>query len=330
MHSYLHAHVSPRAIARLLGGAVLCLSAGAALACTEAHSPRTINLSVDMLAADAPGTTRVASATAQWMSNCDVGQVQPLRVSLEAMGLTPVSSVVYRGKTYTTYELGPTSPLFFFPVNVKTSNPGVVGGYELVPAAEGTGTPVNAAVGPGDQMLIYPHVGVVKRAGMQSVDATVLGTEVVQHTRFPLSLRNTLNVTVNVKQPTCQLSDAGFTLADVSADVLGATGSSREETFPVQMRCEATGVPVRLTLTDANAPGATGSLLMPTANATAVGVQVELLRNGVPVVLGQQWTHGTGGAGWQHIDLQARYTRVGGALKVGVVEGQAVLTADYH
>ncbi len=331
MHSYLNVHVSRRVIAQMLAGAVSCLSSGAALACTQADPPFTNNLTVDVSATDAPGTARVVQGTPQWMLNCDVGQVHPLLVSLEPMGLRPVSSVVYDGKTYTTFELGPTSPLFFFPVSVKTSDPGVIGGYELVHAAEGTGTAVNAVIGPSNQLLIYPYVGVVKRAGMQSVAATRLGTEVVQHTRFPLSLRNILNVTVNVEQSTCELSDAGFTLADVSADVLGATGSSsREETFPVRLRCDATGIPVRLTLTDANAPAAAGSLLTPTANATALGVQVELLRNGAPVVLGQQWTHGASSAGWQNIDLQARYTRVGGALKVGVVEGQAVLTADYR
>ena len=138
-------------------------------------------------------------------------------------------------------------------------------------------------------------------------------------------------MTVNIEQPTCSLSDTAFTLTEISADVVRTVGdSSHEQTFPVKMQCEAAGIPVKLTLTDANDPTATGSLLKPTAHATAEGVQVELLRNGVPVRLGQQWDHGASGSGEQNIDLQARYTRVPGALKIGDVEGQAVITATYR
>ena len=265
------------------------------------------------------------------MRGCDTPRAHPLDISLEASGLTPVSTIDYGGKTYVTYQLSATSPLFFFPVHVKTSDPGVGGGFERVPAQQGTATRVNSYEAGGGDLYTYPHLGVVARAGMQSVPQTLLGVEVVQHTQFPQSNRHTVYATVNIEQPTCTLGSAGFSLTGVSADVLGAAGSSsREQTFQVKLQCDAAGVPVKLTLTDANAPTATGSLLKPTANATAQGVQVELLRNGVPVVLGQQWNHGASGAGAQNIDLQARYTRVAGSFSIGEVEGQAVLTADYR
>ncbi|MGS7841455.1 hypothetical protein [Stenotrophomonas forensis] len=49
---------------------------------------------------------------------------------------------------------------------------------------------------------------------------------------------------------------------------------------------------------------------------TYVTYEVQLLRNGTPVNLGQH--------------LQARHTRVPGALKIGDVEGQSAITASYR
>jgi len=323
---------SPRSgtLARVLAGALLCLASGCALACTSS-GVNTVYLTANIKATDRPGSVTVVSGPSAWMRECEFPRAHRVEVSLEGLGLTPVGTVEHRGKTYVTYELSSTSPLFFFPVNVKTSDPGVSGGFELIPASEAAATPVISYAAGGKELMTYPNLGVVVRAGMQSLPQTRVGTEVVTHTQFPYSNRHTVYATVNIEQPTCTLSSAGFSLTDVSADALGAAGSSsREQTFQVKLQCDAAGVPVKLTLTDANAPTATGSLLKPTANATAEGVQVELLRNGVPVALGQQWNHGASSAGAQNIDLQARYTRVPGAFKIGAVEGQAVLTADYR
>lgn len=49
---------------------------------------------------------------------------------------------------------------------------------------------------------------------------------------------------------------------------------------------------------------------------TCVTYELQLLRNGTPVNLGQH--------------LQARHTRVPGALKTGDVEDQAAITATYR
>ncbi|MDI9273897.1 fimbrial protein [Stenotrophomonas sp. PFBMAA-4] len=318
-----------KALATCLG-LLLAALAAPALACTSS-GVGTVYLTADFKASDPPDRVVIVSGRATWMRECSITRAHPMDVSLEPNGLTPVSTIDYDGKTYVTYQLSATSPLFFFPVNVKTSDPGVGGGYERIPASDRAATPVVSYATGSEELLTYPHLGVVARTGMQSVPQTLLGVEVVQHTQFPHSNRHTVFVTVNVEQPTCALSSAGFSLDDISADVLGAAGSSsREQTFQVAMRCDAAGIPVKLTLADANAPTATGSLLKPTANATAQGVQVELLRNGVPVVLGQQWNHGASSAGMQNIDLQARYTRVPGSFSIGEVEGQAVLTADYR
>ncbi len=314
---------------RILAGALLCLASGGALACSGWNG--SFAPTFDLNASDPPGTVTVLQGTLGWFTKCDTSRAHPVDVSLEGSGLTQVSTIVYGGKTYVTYQLSATSPLFFFPLNLKTSNQGGGGGLELIPANEGAATSATLYTDSGGLIPSNPNIGVVTRAGMQPVPSTRLGVEVAQHTSLPEAIRHTVSVTVNIQQPTCTLSSAGFSLADVSAGVLAAPGSSsREQDFQVKLQCDAVGIPVKLTLTDANAPTATGSLLTPTANATAEGVQVELLRSGVPVKLGQQWNHGTSSAGAQNIDLQARYTRVAGSFEIGVVEGQAVLTADYR
>jgi len=321
---------SARTRLRVVAAALLSLASAHVMACTSSGS-NAAYLTADLKSTDAPGTITMLSGSATWMNGCGTPRAHQLEVSLEGIGLKAVSTIDYQGKTYVTYELSATSPLFFFPMNIKTSGAGAPGGFERIPAKEGVGTPVTSYTVTNNQLFSHPHLGVVARAGMQPVPLTQLGTEVAQHTQFTYSNRHAVYVTVNIEQPTCSLSDTAFTLTEISADVVGAVGdSSHEQTFPVKMQCEAAGIPVKLTLTDANDPTATGSLLKPTAHATAEGVQVELLRNGVPVKLGQQWDHGASGNGEQNIDLQARYTRVPGALKIGDVEGQAVITATYR
>ncbi|WP_313140537.1 fimbrial protein [Stenotrophomonas sp.] len=317
--------------ARLLVATVLCLASGGVLACKGPIGTNQ-SLTIDLKTSDPPGTITTQRATNMgYFHGCDAASAHPVDVLLEVNGLTPVSTITYNGETYVTYQLSATSPLFFFPVDLKTSNPGGSGGFELVPARESPGTRTDSYARADGFILGYAVVGIVSRAGMQPVANTRLGAEVVKHTRYPYEFRHTVSLTVNIQQPTCTLTDAAFTLNGISADVVSAVGdSSSEQSFPVKMQCDSAGIPVKLTLTDANDPAATGSLLKPTAHATAEGVQVELLRGGTPVNLGVQWDHGTSGNGEQNIDLQARYTRVPGALKIGEVEGQAVLTADYR
>ncbi|HEL3816780.1 TPA: fimbrial protein [Stenotrophomonas maltophilia] len=312
-------------------GLLACLASAGAMACTG-NGVGTANLTADLSSSDTPGTVTLLDGSATWMNNCDVPRPHPLELSLEGLGLTPVSTIDFRGKTYVTYQLSANSPLFFFPINVKIQDPGISGGYELFPSAQGSITPVISYAGSTNSVLTYPYVGVVARHGMQSVPRTQLGTEVVQHTEYPYSIRHSIFVTVNVQQQTCRLSNTGFALPDVTADALQSAGdTSSPRPFSVRMECTAAGVPVKLTLADANDPGATGSVLKPTANATAQGVQVELLSgDGKPVELLRQWDHGVSADGLQYITLGARYLRVPGALKVGAVEGQAVLTAEYR
>ncbi|HGM6070034.1 TPA: fimbrial protein [Stenotrophomonas maltophilia] len=321
--------VSFKAISRRLraaAGVLFCLASPMAVACTASNSGTT-DFVVDMKVTD---RVLVLRGEPGWIRGCDPSIEHRVDISLQGLGLTPVSTTEYQGKTYVTYQLSPTSPLFFFPVTVQTS-PGEFGAFEFFPAAEGTPLTVVSYADSSKELFAYPYLGVLRRAGMQSMPRTELGTEVIQHTTFPYSNRLSVSATVNVLLPTCTLGDTSFSLASIGADVLQSVGdASREQRFPVTMQCESAGIPVKLTLTDANDPTAAGSTLKPTANATAEGIRVELLRNGVPVDLGQQWDNGLSGNGAQEIALQARYVRIAGPFKLGEVEGQAVLTAEYR
>ncbi|HEL2980204.1 TPA: fimbrial protein [Stenotrophomonas maltophilia] len=96
------------------------------------------------------------------------------------------------------------------------------------------------------------------------------------------------------------------------------------------MRCPGPGITVDLSLADANDAAATGSALQPTADSDAAGVQIELLRGGLPVQFGQRWGHGLSIGGNEDLDFTARYLRTGSDIAPGDIKGQAVLTADYR
>lgn len=310
--------------------AVLAVLAPVAAACTSSGTGNAL-VTFTLGATQGPGTVVVNSAPPAWMNGCDASQPQALEVGLEPGVMRAVGTVEYRGRTYATYELDATSPLFFFPVNVKTSLPGQDGGYELFQAAEPSPTAVTAVVDGRNQVMTYPYVGLVVRHGMQSLPETELATEVVQHTAFPHSNRHTLRVAVSVTAATCALRDATPTLPAVSADVLAQAGdTSPTQAISVEMDCTARGIGVRLTLADALDAANTGSALTPTAQTTSTGVRVQLLRGDVPVAFGTPWEHGVSRPGVQNIAFGARLQRQTGAFAPGLIVGQAVLTADYH
>ncbi|MDA3307156.1 MULTISPECIES: fimbrial protein [Stenotrophomonas] len=324
-------------VARVALYALLLTNAGGAMACTSLGQRASLDIDQEVLNDPAPGVVLTG-----WIGFIpgNVAQILgcaqdalPMEINPSFTGLTAVGTVNYQGETYVTYQFSPTSPLLIFR-HAGYAGGGTGGsGFHYTPLTIGTRVSIEG-LRRGTNLAINStfHVAVVSRGGPMQAASASLGTGTTWLRDFPsLVIQHPIRVTLQLRNPTCALSDAGFSMNDVSADVLDAAGSSSpEQTFQVKLQCEAAGAPLKLTLTDANAPTATGSLLRPTANATAQGVHVELLRNGVPVVLGQQWNHGVSGAGAQSIDLQARYARVAGTFRIGVVEGQAVLTADYR
>ncbi len=307
------------------------------MACTGFGQRANLNIDQEVFNDPEPGVVLTG-----WLGFASVNIAQvlgctqdalPMEINPSYTGLTAVGTVSHQGETYVTYQLSSTSPLLIFRHLGYPGGGSGGSGFHYTPMTIGTRASIEGLrLGANIAINSTFSVAVVSRGGPMQAASASLGTGTTWLRDFPsLVMQHPIRVTLRLRNPTCSLSNAGFNLDDVSADVLSAAGSSsREQTFQVALHCQAAGVPVKLTLTDANAPTATGSLLKPTANATAQGVHVELLRNGVPVVLRRQWNHGASGAGAQNIDLEARYTRVAGAFRIGVVEGQAVLTADYR
>ncbi|WP_164137184.1 fimbrial protein [Stenotrophomonas maltophilia] len=167
---------------------------------------------------------------------------------------------------------------------------------------------------------------------VQSLSHATLGTFTTTVRQQPSNVvRQHLALGVNVRGPTCTLSDATVRLDDISADMLRAGGhSGGRKTFTMDMNCPFAGTPVKLTMTDASNPANVTTALAPAAGSTTTGVAIRLLRGGTIIRLGTEWNHGSSTAGLNRISLAAEYLRISGALNTGVLTGEAVLTADYR
>lgn len=257
----------------------------------------------------------------------------PMEINPSFTGLSPVGTVDHQGQQYVTYQFAANSPLLIFR-HVGYAGGGTGGsGYHYTPVTVGSRATIESLrLGANNTINSTFNVALVSRGGAMQGASTNVGTATTWLRDFPsLVMQHPASITVRVNNSTCVLSDVTTALNDVSpADlaIVGATAGTVDVQVPLQ--CPHAGVPVKLSLSDANDAANRGSDLVPTANATAQAVRVQLLRAGVPVVLQRQWDHGLSAAGSQRIDLQARYVRTTGTLRPGVVEGQAVLTASYR
>lgn len=239
-------------------------------------------------------------------------------------GFTFVRMVEYQGRTYPAYEVSRNSPLFI--LDYAYNN---YGAHRYLPLAVGANsyrTVSSSAIASHLQVVVLSRGG-----GMLGVAQGDLGT-ITATPRDSPSLIHTTHVRMGVQlnSPTCMLSDAALDLGEVEARDIAAPGSFAGE-MPVQMRmtCSVPDIGLKLKLLDARDPAATGSILLPTAGSTAKGVQVQLLRGGLPVSLGTEWNYGDSTVGDHVVPLSARFIRVPGELEAGTVGGQAVLSVDY-
>ncbi|HEL3816782.1 TPA: hypothetical protein UMY79_003699 [Stenotrophomonas maltophilia] len=303
---------------------VLCALAGGAWACTatvnSSHAP---HFQQDV---GFPGTALLSAVGPEFkFTGCNTSDLHELTIRLEGQSLTPVSTVVYDGTTYVTYQTSDTSPLFFFHVRSPNS-----GGFQFaLKNGEPQALPIKTTN--GGQLFANPYIGVVGRVGMSDIPSTPLGKFVLEHPLLGRRAESALSASVTMRVESCALNDAPVSLPDVEAADLAAADSHAHETgFNVRMTCSSAGIPLSFTLTDANQSSNTGTRLVPIAGSTAKGVSIELLRGGTPVELRKTWSHGTSSAGAQDVPLQARYARSSGALQPGSISGQAILTLDYR
>lgn len=311
--------------------AAVALGVGSANACTRLRlADFDEELVRNMPNLDRPGTHYTGTGgTLNDSYECPAGQTAFL-VNMQLAGLTYERDIEFQGQNVPTYSFGPRSPLVAFLHGIGPSNTTGV----RIPLRNGQ---LNRNPGPvlsaTTSMAHYVQIRVFFRGGaMESVPRTFLGTvDVWPEGNSANPFRHTFTLELTIPPVTCTLANATHTLDDVVANDLAVVGSTaKPSTFDVAMNCPMANVDVTLTLTDANQPGNTGSDLAAGAGFTAGGVRVQLLRDGLPVQMGQAWSYGLSGKGQQAIPFEARYHRNADPLVPGVVKGEAVLTADYR
>jgi len=338
-HSFFQSPVSAgrRLQKRHLAPALLplaLLAHATANACTTLDNPGTaIHLTIN--AWEDPTPDRLIAAwhwggSALFLSGCAIDSDVPISVVSTLAPLEFVRNVTLDGETYPAFGLiaYPNSPLLVF--RHWAGNLGT--GEMMTPLDVRNTVAARTAAFSGGRRTSHVQIAAVSRGGtMESIPLTSLGAIARTSPAFSMFTKtDTFSVTATLTPPTCTVTDKVVPLQDIDAADLPAAGASTGEVeFNVRMNCSGT-FPVALTLTDANAPGNTGSRLEPSSNATADGVRVELLRQGAPVVLGQAWVVPAARNGAQDIPLAARYYREAGEFSAGVVEGQAIITATYR
>ena len=314
------------------------LASASAMACTGQHNTGgPVNLVIDAWD-DAEQDKLVANwqggagANAQFLTGCASMAVVPMDVISSLPGLEFVRDVNIDGQIYPAFGLiaHPRSPLLVFRHRVWVGAGTIRDDFVPLDVRGTVHFPSKAFDNSGRGSQV--HVAAISRGGiMEPVPFLPLGTVAVQSPLYPAFVKtSTFTVTANLKVPTCTFADTPVALQDISAaDLPGAGSTAGGRDFNVVMNCNGQ-FPVTMKLTDANAPGNTGSRLTPTSNTTAAGVRVQLLREGSPVVLGQTWSIAQSQMGNQNIALSARYYREAGTFHSGVVEGQAVIEATYR
>lgn len=248
-------------------------------------------------------------------------------------GLRFARHISIDGEAHPAYEWSASSPLIVF--RLYSHAFGVASTWTPVSAERSVtleGTTGGTSIGDGNGVTLKVNHALYSRGGPMSPVVADLGG----HSRlanYPAAgiLQHSLHIEYSFLPLSCTLRDASVLLADVAPSQLariGATAGNRA--IGVQMSCPAAGIPVRLTLTDANGTSGSPGVLAHSPDSTARGVSVQLLRDGKPVQFGQAWDHGTSRQGEQLIAFSAQYLRAGQDLVPGKVGGQALLIAEYQ
>lgn len=322
-----------RSVQRLALLTLLSVSASAAYACTSVHAGGATAITIeawDDTAADVVVSAWRHSGNANFLSGCTFSAVVPINVSAAMPDLEFVRNVVIGGETYAAFGVRnmPGTPLLVFQYAVGNGSAAVL----LFPFDIRTTLRFTGAGVTGSNRWSWVRMAAISRGGSaQPLPHRVLGTINYASPDFPGLVKvDDYSVTATLRTKTCTLTDKPVVLQDVNVSELPSVGSSTgERTFDVAMRCNGV-FPAFMTLTDANASGNTGSRLTPSRNADAGAVTVELLREGVPVVLGQRWALNETQNGDQNVALAARYYREAGTFHAGAVEGQATITVTYR
>lgn len=140
-----------------------------------------------------------------------------------------------------------------------------------------------------------------------------------------------LHIGFNASGTTCNFSPPNWLLTPITEGTLTSVGAtSASQPFTLSALCTVgTASTVHFTLTDRNELTNRTNTLTPGAGSTAGGIKLQLMSGNTPIVMGSRISGGTVRAGANNWSFGARYIRTG-AVSVGSVDGQAVLTADYQ
>ncbi|WP_313301761.1 fimbrial protein [Stenotrophomonas sp.] len=248
-------------------------------------------------------------------------------------GLRYVREINVWGYPGAAYELSPESPLIVLTYGQAACD-------EMMPECGMEEQPVGdfslrdgvlrqAGIGTGARKEIYLEVTAYSRGGqMQPLSPRSAG--MVTTTIGGSSARHHLNLGFRFRAQTCAVTPHDVVLDDVDARTLDVQGTAGSKDFNVTVNCAAGGRPLTLELRDVNDLASTADSLAPAPGTTASGVVLQILQQGVPVVMQRPWTSGDTVAGGLQVPFQARYVRTADSLRTGLIKGEAVLTAEYR
>lgn len=262
--------------------------------------------------------------------NCSGISAGEMRFQPAFAGLNYVRDVTIQGERYPAYETSSTSVLVA--LRIRDNHSDGSSSFRPIDIRQPVTWP-SPNFDVSEQHNVMVQLAFVSRGGdMASQGLLSIGGGRTSPVRLPsVGIEHAVSLDVKLIAPTCSLVPVTLTLPGVRLSELAQSGDV-EATMDLNavMNCPVDGVQAALTLTDVHGNSGSAGELSPTADSSARGVRIRLLRNSVPVVFGQPWDHGAAHQGRNVIRLQAQYRRTADPAAPGSLRGEALLTADYQ
>lgn len=274
----------------------------------------------------------MVTGTGSYYTGCAPDERVPIVTHITGP-LTYVTDLAYGGRIYGLYQLSPTSPLYMF------QHVAIIGASGSTSQTE---TPVRnideiisaGAIPPAGntetRRATFIRYRIVARGSLMTAASGRLTFSMTPVDYPSLTLRPTSNQTITLPLPTCAFPDQAIKLDDIDATTLSAPGpSAYSKRFDVSMNCNLAGKTLRFSIRDATTPGNAATELAPTADSTAQGVRLQILRGSMPLAMNTSWNTPSV-KGNITLELAARYYRLPGAFLSGSIGGKATLMVDYQ
>lgn len=278
------------------------------------------------------GDWMVTGRGGNYFSGCAANERVAIAIRITGP-LTYVTDISYGGRIYSAYQMTPTSPLYIFQ-HVTEIGAGVGSSLTETPVRNIDET-INAGALPptgntDTRRATYMRYRVLGRGSLMTSTSQRITFHMSPVSYPSLVLSPSSNQKVNIPLPTCAFTDQTIRLDDIAATTLSAPGpSAYSKRFDISMDCNLAGKSLRLSMRDATTPGNTSTELAPTADSTAQGVRLQILRGSTPQAMNMSWNTPSV-KGNITLELAARYYRLPGAFLSGSIGGKATLMVDYQ